>query len=160
MMIETQRQIESSHRNTVIMNFLELENSLVYFQTALKADSIMVNKISNDPHILKHNENKAYLEEIMIETEQAMQMAEVYSNILSNTLDAFASLISNNLNIVMKTLTSLTLVFNVPILIASVYGMNVEIPGSHAPHAFFFVMSLSMVLSAIAIYIFAKRRFI
>ena len=87
-------------------------------------------------------------------------MTEVYATILSNTLGAFASIISNSLNIVMKTLTSLTLIFNIPMLIASIYGMNVNLPYGHLLYTFTFIMAFSLIMSAISVYIFARKKYL
>ncbi|MFH0876127.1 MAG: magnesium transporter CorA family protein [archaeon] len=158
-MIILQEEIEVSQKNKVIMNFLELETSLVYFDTSLKSNYILLENIKKNMKVMKYKENFQILDQIEEETKQGIQMTEVYSNILSNTLDAFASIISNNLNIVMKTLTSLTLIFSIPMLIASIYGMNVDLPYGHARFAFIFVMLMSLILSVIAAYVFAKKKF-
>jgi len=158
-MLKNEEELEISQKNKIIMNFLELEKALVYFDTSLKSNFILLEKLQKNKKIMKYKENTLIYEQINEETRQAIQMTEVYSNILSNTLDAFASIISNNLNIVMKTLTAFTLIFSIPMLIASVYGMNVEIPLEHSPYALMFTMALSLVLSVLAIYIFAKKKF-
>lgn len=159
-MISLEELLEVSQKNKVIMMFLELEKSLVYFNTSIRSNHILIEKLSKNKRLLKHKENIVFLDQIVEETRQGMQMTEVYSDILSNTLDAFASIISNNLNMVMKTLTSLTLIFNIPILIASVYGMNLHLPFQESPHAFFLIMSFSLVMSIFAVYIFAWKRYL
>ena len=159
MMIKLEEELEVSQKNKVIMNFLELEKAFVYFDTSLKGNEILIEKLQKNKRLMKHKENKAMIDHIIEETRQGVQMVGVYSSILSNTLDAFASIISNNLNIVMKTLTSLTLIFNVPILIASIYGMNVNLPAGHSPYAFPVIMGISIFLSLIAVFIFAKKKF-
>jgi len=85
-------------------------------------------------------------------------MANVYSNILSGMMDAFASVISNNLNVVLKFLTSVTIIVMIPTLIASIYGMNVELPFQHSLHAFVIVMIISIVLSMSGVLMFMKRK--
>jgi magnesium transporter len=158
-MIRCEEELEVSQKNKVIMNFLELEKSLVYFTTSLKSNAILLEKLEKNRRLMKHRENAMLLDHIDEETKQGIQMAEVYSNILSNTLDAFASIISNNLNISMKTLTSLTLIFNVPILIASIYGMNVALPLGHHQYAFLILMSTALIFSGIAIFIFIRKKY-
>ena len=159
-MIACEELLEVSQKNKVLMMFLELEKSLVYFNTSLKSNYILIEKLLKNKRLLKHKENAFFMDHIIEETKQGIQMTEVYSNILSNTLDAFASIVSNNLNIVMKTLTSLTLIFSIPILISSIYGMNVDLPYGHLPYAFTFIMAFSLMMSIIAVYIFAKKRYI
>ena len=159
-MILCEEQLEVSQKNKVIMMFLELEKSFVYFDTSLKSNYILIEKLLKNDRLLKHKENTALMEQIVEETRQGIQMVEVYSNILSNTLDAFASIISNNLNIVMKTLTSLTLIFNIPILFASIYGMNVEIPYQHSSYAFVGIMAFSLLISFLAVYIFTRKKYL
>ena len=158
--IACEEQLETSQKNKVIMNFLELEKSLVYFDTSLKSNYILIENLSKNKRLMKHKENTIMMDHLIEETKQGIQMTEVYSNILSNTLDAFASIISNNLNIAMKTLTSLTLIFNIPILIASIYGMNVDLPYGHFPYTFTFIMAFSLIMSLIAVFIFAKKRYL
>ena len=82
----------------------------------------------------------------------------MYSNVLSGVMDAFASVISNNLNVVLKFLTSITIILMIPTLVASIYGMNVELPFQHSPHAFFITIGLSFCLSSVGVLIFLKNK--
>jgi magnesium transporter len=102
-------------------------------------------------------EDEDLLEDVIIENKQAIEMANIYSNILSGMMDAFASVISNNLNIVMKVLTSITIVMAIPTMLASFYGMNVGLPLQNSPYAFPMVMGLSIVLATIAIVILSRK---
>ena len=109
--------------------------------------------------IIKINpEDEDFLEDTIIDNKQAIEMANIYSNILSGMMDAFASVISNNLNVILKFLTSITIILMIPTLIASIYGMNVELPLQHSIDAFLIIMILSFVLSLIGILIFWKRK--
>jgi magnesium transporter len=99
------------------------------------------------------------IEDVIIDNKQAIEMASIYSSIFSGMMDAFASIISNNLNVVMKFLTSVTIIVALPTLIASIYGMNVPLPMQGHPYAFYGVMGISVVLSAILIFIFIRRKY-
>ncbi len=111
--------------------------------------------------ILKMDEeNETLFEDIITESKQAIEMANVYSDILSGMMDAFASIISNNLNIVMKILTLITIILTIPVLFSSLYGMNVKLPLQDNPLAFFIILGLSFVLSLMAMLIFFKKKWI
>ena len=100
------------------------------------------------------------LEDVIIENKQAIEMANIYSGILSGMMDAFASVISNNLNIVMKVLATITIVMSIPTMIASFYGMNVNsagMPGASSPYGFAYVIIFSLLLPLIAAFILAKK---
>jgi magnesium transporter len=99
-----------------------------------------------------------YLRDIIVDNSQALEMSEMYSNILNGTMDTFASIISNNLNGVMKRLTSVTIVLMIPTLIASFYGMNVDLPYDHHPFAFVIVCSMSIILSSLMTWFFVKKK--
>ncbi len=103
-----------------------MEKSLVYFSTSLKANEITLEKILRGRIIKLYEEDEDLLEDVLIEVKQAIEMGNIYSGILSGTMDAFASVISNNLNIVMKTLTIITIIMAIPTIVFSFYGMNVS----------------------------------
>jgi magnesium transporter len=99
------------------------------------------------------------IEDVIIENKQAIEMANIHSSILSGMMDAFASVISNNLNVVMKFLTSVTIILALPTLIASIYGMNVNLPMQSHPYAFLIVMGLSLSLSILLVVIFIRKKY-
>jgi magnesium transporter len=105
-----------------------------------------------------NEEERELLNDLIVDTSQALEMANIYTNILSSTMDAFASIISNNLNTVMKRLTSITLILSLPILVTSIYGMNVEIPYMHSNHAFYIPVIISVVLSLLISWFFMKKK--
>lgn len=107
---------------------LNLEKSLVYFSTSLKSDELTLNKIAQGRIIPLYEDDRDLLEDVLVEVRQAIEMANIYSNTLSGTMDAFASIISNNLNIVMKLLSVITIVMAIPNIVFGFYGMNVELP--------------------------------
>jgi magnesium transporter len=106
----------------------------------------------------QYEEDQDLLEDVLTENQQAIQMANIYSEILAGLMDAFASIISNNLNVVMRALAALTIILNMPVIVASFYGMNVGLPGEGHPLAFIIILAISIVLSIIAIAVFYKRK--
>ena len=111
---------------------MDWKNSLVYFSTSLKSNEVTLEKILRGRIIKLYDEDEELLEDVIIEVKQAIEMCSIYANVLSNTMDAFASIISNNLNIVMKVLTALTIVMALPNMVFGLYGMNVD--GLPYPH--------------------------
>lgn len=122
----TEKLLHKSMRNKELIQLLGLEKSLVYFSTSLKSNEVTLEKILRGRIIKLYDEDEDLLEDVIVEVKQAIEMCNIYSNILSGTMDAFASIISNNLNIVMKVLTSITIVMAIPNMIFSMYGMNVS----------------------------------
>jgi magnesium transporter len=153
-----QKKLQISMKNKEVIQLLSLEKSLVYFSTSLKSNEITLEKMLKIDLLQKYPDDKDVLEDVIIENKQAIEMANIYSNILSGTMDAYASIISNNLNIVMKFLASVTIVLSIPTLIFSLYGMNVKnLPLTDYPHSFGIILGLSMAASLIAVLIFKKR---
>ncbi|MEG1027497.1 MAG: magnesium transporter CorA family protein, partial [Oscillospiraceae bacterium] len=122
---EIELQLQKSMKNKELIQLLGLEKSLVYFSTSLKADEITLEKILRGRVMKLYEEDQDLLEDVLIEFKQAIEMTNIYSGILSGTMDAFASVISNNLNIVMKVLTIITTLMAIPTMIFSYYGMNI-----------------------------------
>ncbi len=123
-----EKQLHGSLKNKELIQLLDLEKSLVYFSTSLKANEITLEKILRGRVIKLYEEDQELLEDVLIEVKQAIEMSNIYSSILSGTMDAFASVISNNLNNVMKILTSITVVLAIPTIVFSFYGMNTRLP--------------------------------
>lgn len=123
--MSTESSLQKSMRNKEIMQLLGLQKSLVYFSTSLRSNEATINKMSRGRTLRLYEEDVDLLEDVLIEVRQGIEMSEIYTNILSSTMDAFASIISNNLNIVMKILTSLTIVMAVPNIVFGFYGMNI-----------------------------------
>lgn len=119
------RQLHRSQRNKELLQLLDLEKSLVYFNTSLKANEVTMEKILRGRIITLYEDDQDLLEDVLIEIRQAIEMANIYSSIISNMLDAFASVISNNLNVIMKILTSITILLTIPNVVFGFYGMNV-----------------------------------
>jgi len=121
-----EKELHKSMKNKELIQLLDLEKSLVFFSTSLKANEVTLEKILRGRYVKLYEDDKDLLEDVLIEIKQAIEMSNIYSNILSGTMDAFASIISNNLNIVMKVLTSITIIMAIPTMIASFFGMNME----------------------------------
>jgi len=156
---DMEKQLHKSMKNQKLFQLLDLEKSLVYFSTSLKANEATIKKLSRGRIIKLYEEDEDLLEDVLIEVSQAIEMCSIYSTILSSTMDAFASIISNNLNIVMKYLASFTIILSVPTMIASFYGMNVDaIPFAHAPHAFWIAIGVSAVATLIATIALIKNK--
>ena len=121
-----ERKLHQSQKNSELIELLELEKSLVYFTTSLRSNEVVLEKLLRTEKVKKYPEDTDLLEDVIIENKQAIEMANIYSGILSGTMDAFASVISNNLNIVMKFLATVTIVMSIPTMVASFYGMPWE----------------------------------
>ena len=163
-MYTLESELEKTQSNKVVMEFLEMEKNLVYFDTSLRSNLVLIRRIAKEGTknrfiTLKTAEDRNLIHEVIDENKQALQMANLYSNILSNTLDAFASIISNNLNVTIKFLTSLTVILALPTLIASVYGMNIDLPFDKSPFAFTIVMGITFVITITCVFLLWKRKF-
>ncbi len=151
-----ERNLRKSAKNKELNQLLDVEKSLVYFSSSLKSDEITLEKIMRGRFIKLYEEDQDLLEDVLIEVKQAVDMTATYLNILNGTMDVFASIISNNLNIVMKIQASLTLLVSVPTVISGIYGMNI-IGGLPFDAIWWFPLALSAVLMII-VYIFLKRK--
>ena len=158
--IET--KLHMSTRNQELMELLELEKSLVYFTTSLRSNEMVLEKLLKMDSVKKYTEDTELLEEVIIENKQAIEMANIYSGILSSMTGTFASVISNNLNIVMKVLAVITIVTSVPNIVSSAYGMNVNpegMPFSGSPWGFLIVNVMSLCLSILVAVFLSKKNF-
>ncbi|WP_352416658.1 magnesium transporter CorA family protein [Oscillibacter ruminantium] len=152
-------QLHKSTQNRELVELLNLEKSLVYFTTSLRSNEAVLEKLLRTELIKKYPEDAELLEDVIIENKQAIEMANIYSGILSGMMDAFASVISNNLNIVMKVLSIITIVMAIPTMIFSAYGMNVNMAGmpfAESPWGFPIIIGMAVVLSVVATLIFSK----
>lgn len=155
---EIQLTLHKATRNKELLQLLNFEKSLVYFTTSLKSNELMMFRLQRlTLPALKNDLDEDLIEDVTTETKQAIEMANIYSNILGNMMGAHSSIISNNLNITIRFLTSVTIILSLPILVASLYGMNVELPFEHHPHAFWIVMGLAVTLSFIGVLYFRKK---
>jgi len=151
-------QLQKSTRNHEVLELLKYQKSLTYFATALRSNEVMMERLQKTRMFNQYEEDQDLLEDVITENQQAIQMVNTSAEILSSMMDAFASIISNNLNVVMKALAALTIIINIPTIVSSFIGMNVEIPGNEAhPLAFFIILGISILLSIVATVIFIKR---
>lgn len=154
-----EKALNTSSRNEDLLKLLNIQKSLIYFVTSIRANDLLFMKIQRSNFLKIQDEDRMdFLRDIIVDNQQALEMSEMYSNILSGTMDAFASIISNNLNEVVKRLTSVTIILTVPMLIASFFGMNVELPGEHHPFAFVAVFGLCIVFSVLLGFFFVRKR--
>jgi len=149
--------LRKSMKNKELIELMELERSLVFFSTSLKSNQITLEKMMKLKWIKKYPEDEDLLEDVIIENRQAIEMATIYSNILSGTMDAFASIINNNLNMVMKLLTSITIVMAIPTIIGSFFGMNVRVPWGDFSYGFISIIGLTALISGIVLFILARK---
>jgi len=152
-------ELHQSMRNKELIRLLRMEKSLVYFNTALKSNEIILERLQRTRWLLNDPDAEDMIEDVIIENKQAIEMANIYSSILSGMMDAFASIISNNLNVVMKFLTSITIIISVPTLIVSIYGMNVPLPFQDSNMAFAVIMGIAVLISLILVLIFIHKKY-
>ena len=136
---------------------LSLEKSLVYFATSLKSNELVMEKTLRGKIIKLYDEDEDILEDAITENRQAIEMAQIYNNILNGTMDAYASIISNNLNGVMKTLTSITIILAVPTMISSFWGMNVNLPFQNNEYGFIIMIFVAIITTAVVALLLNKR---
>lgn len=157
---QIERELMDSSRNKELRQLLSIEKSLVYFVNSLSSNELLKMKMKRSDFlkIRENDELTDLFEDILIDNGQALEMSNIYTNILNGTMDAYGSIISNNLNNVMKRLTIITIVLMVPTLFASFYGMNLPLPMSKSPYTFFYIFAASLVVSGILIAYFQKNR--
>lgn len=153
-----EEKLKKSMRNEELIKMLALEKSLVYFTTALKSNEMVMEKLMRSKVIKMYEEDEDILEDAIVENRQAIEMGTIYRDILNGTMDAYASVISNNLNIVMKLLASVTIVLSVPTIVASLWGMNVKgLPFANNPFGFGIILLLAATIS-IGAYLILKKK--
>ena len=141
--------LKNSMKNKELLKLLSLEKGLVYFATSLKSNEIVMEKTMRGKIVKLYDDDEDILEDAIIENRQAIEMAQIYTNILNGTMDAYASIISNNLNGVMKFLTSITIVLAIPTMISSFWGMNVKLPFENSPLGFVIMVFIAVVLTLV-----------
>lgn len=150
-----EKALEKSIRNEDLLRLMKLEKSMVYFNTSIRGNEVMLTRLQTifqEPDFV----DKDLIDDVDIELKQAHHTVNIYSDILTGTMDAFASIISNNVNTIMKRMTSISIILMVPTLIASFYGMNVPIYGEDMPHGFIIIVIVSLILSAFSFLVFRK----
>ena len=140
-------ELKRSLKNEDFLRMLNLEKSLVYFSTSLKSNELVMERTLRGKIIKLYDEDEDILEDAITENRQAMEMSKIYTDILNGTMDAYASLISNNLNVAMKTLTSITIILAIPTVISSFWGMNVGVPFENTPYAFGIIAIIAIIIT-------------
>lgn len=155
-----ENELRRSLRNEEVLGLLAYQKSLTYFATGMKANELILERFESLPMVRLAGQDQELLEDVRIEMRQAIAMVDIADNVLSDMMDAFASIVSNNLNGVMKVLTSVTILLAVPTMIASLYGMNVGLPGAHSALAFAGLVVVSVAISAALFVVFRRRNWL
>ena len=153
-----EQKLYASNQNEQLLELMRIQKSLVYFVTALRSNELLLLKLERTNFLALTDEELEILNDLIVDNSQALEMANIYTNILSSTLDAFASIIANNQNEVLKRLSVITIVLTFPVLVASIYGMNVPIPYANSPNAFYIPVFLSLALSLIIGWFFLRKK--
>ena len=149
--------LKNSMKNKELLKLLSLEKSLVYFTTSLKSNELVMEKTLRGKILKLYEEDEDILEDAIVENKQAIEMSKIYSDILNGTMDAYASIISNNLNGVMKFLTSITIILAIPTLISSLWGMNVPVPLQNHPYGFIILVAICIIVTLVAVFMLKRR---
>ena len=160
--IEVKRNaIEESIRKATkredLFELHELESNLVYFKTSLSVNASIIDRISRQPRLITNSEDKELIDDVIVETQQALEMTTTYSQIIKGTRQLVEADLNNSLSNVMKFLTSITLIISIPTMIASFYGMNVELPGGGYEYTYIILLALMIILCIISVMILRKR---
>ncbi|OHD63712.1 MAG: hypothetical protein A2176_05535 [Spirochaetes bacterium RBG_13_51_14] len=155
-----QKKLEQESKNKQLIKLLNIEKSLVYFTTSLKTNALMLERLQRINLFHLDGDLEDLFEDIVIENRQALEMSNIYSDILSGMMDAFASVISNNLNIVMKLLTAITIILMIPNIVTGFYGMNVKLPFQGHPLAYIMVVTSSLLLATVLVLFFMKKKWL
>lgn len=154
---DVEERMMDSIENKEMKEFLSYEKSLVYIKTGLQWNDQMLEHLQVKGNFGWDEQDMELLEDVQIEYQQGYHMAETMLEVLEGTTDAFASLISNNLNVVMKFMAAITIIMTIPALITSIYGMNVSVPGTDAPYAFVFLMLGSLLMALLVAWWFHRH---
>jgi magnesium transporter len=152
-----EQKLYDSNRNEELLELVRIQKSLVYFVTALRSNELLMMKLERTNFLGLNEDEREIMSDLIIDNSQALEMANIYTDILTSTLDAFASIIANNQNQVLKRLTTLTLILTVPILIASIYGMNTPIPYKDSPYTFWIPVLISFIILLVAAWNYFAR---
>ena len=156
---KVERELRASMKNAEIFDLLSLQKSLVYFTTSLRSNEAVLQKLPRTKTLKMYEEDEELLEDVIVENKQASEMAKIYTDILTGMMDAFTSVISNNLNRVMKLLTTLTIVLSIPTIVGSFWGMNVKVPFADYSYGFLITIVIAFVVSSCFAVVFWRKRF-
>lgn len=153
-----EQKLYDANRNEELLALMRIQKSLVYMVTALRSNEMLLMKIRRTNFLNCDEEELEYLDDMIVEFSQAKEMADNYTNILVSTLDAYASIINNNMNIVIKRLTMITIILSVPAIVAAFFGMNVVFPGENKVEGFYYALLLSVGIAVIMSYVFYRKK--
>lgn len=159
--MEIEERAGSKTEDSDLVSLHELESTLVYFMTSLRANSVIIERLKRYKRLEQYDDDMELLEDVQVEYQQAIEMAAIYRDIIDGTRDLLSSIINTRLNNVMKYLTSITLVMVIPTIISGIYGMNVDtrwMPFAHTPHGFTIVCLIIIVISIITLLILHKKK--
>ncbi len=155
---QTEDRLQQSQKNQELLELLQYQKSLVYFTTALKANELLLERLQRTQLFRMYPDDEDLLEDVITENQQAIEMVNISSNILSNMMDAFASIISNNLNVVMKVLALVTILVSLPTMVSGFFGMNVDLPLQNYSFAWGIILGICLMLIGTTIFIFIRRK--
>jgi magnesium transporter len=150
-------QLQASMKNKEVVELLKIQKSLVYFTTALRSNQLVLDRLQRGQMFHKYPDDEDLLEDVITENQQAIDMVTTSATILSSMMDSFASIISNNLNVVMKFLASMTIVLSMPMIVTSYFGMNVDLPLQTDANAYLMIIGIFALLSLVVVWVFMKR---
>ncbi len=153
-----EQRLYSANKNEHLLQLMRIQKSLTYFVTALRSNELLLLKLERTNFLSLSEDEKEFLADLVVDNSQALEMANIYANILGSTLDAFASIIANNQNEVLKRLSVITIVLTFPVLIASIFGMNVPNGFESSPYAFYIVVFVSLIISLIIGWLFLRKK--
>lgn len=153
-----EQRLYASSQNEQLLQLMRIQKSLVYFVTALRSNELLFMKLERTNFLALNDDEKEFLNDLIVDNSQALEMANIYANILSSTLDAFASIIANNQNQVLKRLAVITIVLTFPVLIASIFGMNVPSGLEDSPYAFYIVAIFSLAIAMTVGWFFLRKK--
>ena len=153
-----EQRLYAANKNEQLLELMKIQKSLVYFVTALRSNELLLAKIQRTNFLKLNDEEIEYLEDLMVDNSQALEMANIYTNILSSSMDAFASIIANNQNEVLKRLTIATIALTIPVLLASIFGMNLANGFENSPVAFYIISAISLVFCIVTGYIALRKK--
>lgn len=154
---KTEKVLGKTMKNKELLTLLNLEKSLVYITTSLRSNEAVMEKTLKVSNIKLYDEDEDILEDAIIENKQAIEMSRIYSDILNSTMDAYSSIISNNVNSVMKFLTAITIVIAIPTMISSFWGMNVVLPFQNSIYGFVIMIALATILTLLVTWLLKKK---
>ena len=153
----TEYTLKKSMQNQELLKLLDIEKSLVYITTSLRANEAVMERTVKIKSIKLYADDEDILEDAIIENKQAIEMSKIYTDVLNSSMDAYSSVISNNLNETMKLLTSITIIISIPTLIASLWGMNVEVPFEISKYGFWILCAIAIIITAVTVILLNKK---